>query len=343
MIGMLLAGLTVMTMIQLVPGAAAPVDSEYIEQREFTSPISGEVFYAYVLKTDLPVISWDYDRCPHPPVNTLAYTLVIDPVSGYVALPEIFPKAIEWDAQDLQSILGEPKFERSAPAALPWAGAYPWERFENAALLATETGEIAPVVGNFWLMAGWSVRLDVVSGHNEFDARVESLFADLPRREPDAGDLYTIYELLLAEHWQHLHNTGQLLNVSEADFGLAMAWLYRSRGELVGAEHWLRSASLGDPTLAEQDALYAYLMSSIELERHYLREARQWFIQAWNNAEVTVQQEAGSAFLIAELNRRLGNQNAAIFWYDTAMEKNMGMLSVELIQHQRTLASGRGY
>lgn len=320
------------------------IDEQYVEEREFVSPVSGEVFYAKVIKDGLVAVTWDYDRCPHPPINTLAYTLVIDPVSGYVARPEEFPTTIEWSLEDLQVILGEPRFARDTPPGLPWAGAYPWERFENAALLAMAQEQPSQVIGNFWLLAGWSVRLDVVSGHNEFDTRVVELLAPLPTRVPEAPDLILLYEMQLAEYWRQLHDTGQLPDVTESDFCLAMAWLVRSRGELLAGEHWLRSASLSELGLAETNEFYAYLTSSIELERYYLRNARKWFIQAWNDGCFSFQQEADAAFLLGEINRRLGDLGAAVYWYDVARDKNLGMLSNDLIQRQRDLSEGgRGY
>jgi hypothetical protein len=323
------------------PGA---LEAQYVEEREFHSPVSGEPFLAYVLARDAPVVSWDYDRCPHPPFNTLAYTLVIDPVSGYVAPAAEFGRQLVWDAADLGSILGEPRFSRDTPPGLPWAGAYPWERHENAALLAAAEQQPAHVVGNWWLLAAWSVRLDVVGGHNEFDQRVAEIFAQLPRRGPDPGDVVTLYELQLAAHWEKLHNTGQLPDVPEVFCCLALAWLYRSRGELLAAESWLRSAALSDAALPAEDVLYRYLMSSIELERHYLRQARRWLVQAWNDAEFERRQESGTAFILAEINRRLGEMPAAVYWYDIARDTNMGMLSSELIKRQRALADGgRGY
>jgi hypothetical protein len=324
--------------------SVATIDEQYTVEREFVSPVSGEVFFAQVLRDELVAVTWDYDRCPHPPINTLAYTLVIDPVSGYVARPDEFPTTLEWSLEDLQAILGEPRFARDTPPGLPWAGAYPWERYENAALLATALGQPSQVIGNFWLLAGWSVRLDVVSGHNEFDTYVEELLAPLPMRVPEIPDLLQLYEMQLAEYWQQLHDTSQLLDVTEPDFCLAMAWLFRSRGELLATEHWLRSASLSEPGLAETNEFYAYLTSSIELERHYLRNARKWFIQAWNDGGFSFQQEADAAFLLGETNRRLGDLGAAVYWYDVTRDKNLGMLSNDLIQRQRDLSEGsRGY
>lgn len=329
---------------QLPTDALTSADDPYAVQREFTSPISGESFYANVLRGTVPVGDWDYDRCPHPPLNTLAYALVIDPVTGYVAAPEEFEQATRWDAEDLAQILGAPRFKRLAPEGLPWAGSYPWEKLENAALLSQAEDQPAHFTGNWWLLAAWSVRLDVISGHNQFDSKVTALFESMPRREPDPGELLAPYELQLARHWEDLRSTGQLADIAEEEYSLAMAWLYRSRGELVAAEHWLRSAGLSNPELRDGDELYEYLQSSIELERHYLGMARRWLLKGWDGAEFSPLQEGGTAFMLGELNRRLGDLPSALYWYDVARAKNMGMLSNELLDRlTAAVKDGRGY
>ena len=319
-------------------------DAPYLEQREFSSPITGERFVADVLKQAVPAASYDYDRCPHPALNTLAYTLVIDPATGYVADPASFEQPVEWDSDDMSSILGEPRFERNYPEGLPWANAYPWEKFENAAKLAEAAKRSSMDVANFWLLAAWSVRLDVISGHNEFDTEVASIFSRLPRRGPDPKQLNTLYELQLAAYWEELRTGGQLPDLSDADFSLALAWLYRSRGELLAAQSWLNRATLGEGELAADGTLYQYLMTSIELERYYLGITRDWLLRAYNAAELPAAQEAGSEYMLGEIYRRMGDFAAAKHWYGQASANNLGALSSDMISHQLALVeSGRGY
>lgn len=319
-------------------------DEPFVVQQEFTSPVTGETFFTYVLREALVPTSYDYDRCPHPPINTLAYTLVIDPATGYVASPESFQGECPWDTEDLKLILGEPKFDRTTPEGLPWAGAYPWEKFENAARLAQAAEYPSVAIANWWLLAAWSIRLDVISGHNEFDGEVERLFANLPRRDPSLKDLLTPYELQLADYWAEQCQLGQLVDVGDTELSLALAWLYRSRGELVAAENWLGRAALNDPAIGSGDLLYHYLDSSIDLEREYLRTTDRWLLKAWNGAELSTARESGTAYLLGEIRRRLGDFAGAVYWYDQALATHRGALSTELIQHQRALADGgRGY
>ncbi len=138
------AGLSLLCALALLaplPGdLGASRDDAYTVEREFVSPVTGEAFVTRVLKKGVKVQSYDYDRCPHPPLNTLAYTIIIDPVTGYVAYPESFEQPCAWKQEDLLRILGQPKFKHQAPAGLPWQGAYAWERYENGALLGPGRG-----------------------------------------------------------------------------------------------------------------------------------------------------------------------------------------------------------
>ena len=326
----------------LNPGQAA--DAGYTAEREFTSPITGKSFIAPVLTQAVRVTSYDYDQCPHPPLNTLAYVLVIDPETGYVAYPEKFALPSPWDADDLKLILGEPKFNRSAPPELPWAGAYAWEKMENAARLAEATEARELDVANWYMQAAWAVRLDVVSGNNVFDTDVYELFAKMPKRAPDASDLLQIYELQLAGYWQELRSAGQLSELTDSEFDLALAWLYRSRGELVPAEQWLRRAALANADINTPGSLYNYLWSSIDLERSYLRLAGERLRQAWEQGETSPANEGLIAFQLGEIERRLGDFASAVYWYDQAQAKNRGSVNSDMVSRQRELAtSGQGY
>lgn len=330
-------------LLQLPGDLAGSPDDAYLVQREFKSPVTGEHFVAKVLKQGIRVGSYDYDRCPHPAVNTLAYTIVIDPVSGYVAYPEEFERSVPWTREDLARILGEPKFKRDTPEGMPWFGAYPWERFENGALLAQAAGRSSGEVADYWLLAAWSVRLDVVSGHNEFDAEVVRVFQPLPRRSPDPGDLVTLYELQLARAWQGARDKGELSAAPAADFNLALAWLYRSRGELTGARSYLDAALAADAATAER-LLYRYLNSSLKLEQNYLRTARTWYRKAWDDGEISGQAQAWAAYLLGETCRRLGELDEAQSWYQQALSVNKGTLNTDLVTHQQQLlANGLGY
>ncbi|MCH7472949.1 DUF2225 domain-containing protein, partial [bacterium] len=152
------------------------------------------------------------------------------------------------------------------------------------------------------------------------------------------------YELQLTAEWQELRSTGQLPGVPDAELDLALAWLYRSRGELVAAESWLDRAALSDSALPERYTLYRYLRSSIRLEQSYLRVCEQWLGNAWNGGEVITAEQGGVAYLLGEISRRLGDFSKAFSWYERAGTMNRGALSPELIERQLALVrDGRGY
>lgn len=310
--------------------------SEYTAQREFISPVNGVHFVDEVLVRQPRVLSYDYDRCPHSAVNTFAYQLVIDPVSGYVEAPDRFSLPAQWSEERVRAIVGEPRFTRSTPGGWPWAGAYPWEKFENAARLASDAGRPKVELANYWLLAGWSVRLDFALGPGEFRDQVEEILGHMPPTTPEPVGLNTIYEIQLAEYWAALDAAGELAGQPRRDCALAIAWLYRSRGELADAEHWLDEAAAEDPlTTAAPGGVFAHLRSSVRLEADYLRSARRLLSEAWTEGSVPVANEGGAAFLLGEINRRLGQYGDAADWYDLALANYRGAIPQDLIERQR--------
>ena len=193
-------------------------------------------------------------------------------------------------------------------------------------------------------MAAWAVRLDVISGNNEFDDEVASIFAALPQRPLDPPDITALYELQLASYWQELRTQGMLAGVDDETYALALAWLYRSRGELTPASEWLQRAELASRQLDGHTVLRQYLVSSIWLERRFLEHARAWMIKAWNSGELSQIEEGPIGYLIAEMYRRLGETSSCTYWYDLALEKNYGGMSDRLIEQQRrAVIEGPGY
>lgn len=318
--------------------------SPWLVYQDFISPITGDSFSAQVLARTPPVGSYDLDGCPHPAINSLAYTLVIDPQSGYVAPPASFNLKPRLKAEELTRILGQPKFDHDSPSGGgPWAGAYGWEKLENAARLAQAQRSGDLVEGSYWLQAAWAVRLDVVSGGNSFDSEVEELFKDLPLQLPPDVDLVTPYELRLARSFESQQSDGSFVNLAPDSLALAMAWLLRSRGELAGARHWLREAHAANAGLDSSGVLYSFLNSSLGLEEEYLGHARDSFAQAWRRGEVTPGQQPAVAFQLGELSRRLGRLHEAALWYMEALNHGRGEVAPATVESQLELCYGRGW
>jgi hypothetical protein len=323
----------------LIPVAAQP----YVQVQSFVSPLTGEGFSAPVQSKRAPVASYDFDFCPHPPFNTYAYSLVTDPATGWTDFPESFNQRCPLTREQVASVLGEPKFNRTAPEGLPWLNPYPWEQYENAALQA-EALKLGPLsVGNWYMQAAWSVRLDVVAGSNPFDPEVTALFDKLPRPQPAARDSAQPYELQIAAKWEQARQSGVLDNVGAVDFALAQAWLYRARGELAGTERWLDEAAAADRNLPAGGGLYSFLRSSVELEQSYLSAAQSQFGAAWAKGGIDARRQGLTALALGEIARRLGDLPAARRWYDEAGLHQHGEINLNRLAQLNALAVGRGY
>jgi hypothetical protein len=321
--------------------SASTEQSSYLEARQFRSPVTGESFVAYVLKGSLGGGLSDFDGCPHPPINTFDYLLVIDPVSGYVEYPQYFEKPSPFSELRLKELLGEPKFGRSHPDGLPWSGAYGWEKFENAALLAQAAQSGALTTGNNYLRAAWAVRLDFIGGNSAFDEELRELFDAVRLPRPRPGDLLTPPELQAAEQLEELWARQQLADVSATQYALALAWLYRSRGELKAALDYL--AMFADQGAGTGAGLADYMRSSIALEREYMLSAIDSFTKAANSGEVPPTDLGSASFILGELQRRCGNLQGASYWYGLTHENNLGAVASDLLARQTAAAAGRGY
>jgi hypothetical protein len=352
----------------------------YTVDREFTSPVTGQSLTATVLARGVGYGVRDYDGCPHPPINALAYAVVIDPVTGYVAYPEEFERPTTFSAEQLESVLGKPRFSRSAPDGLPWHEAYAWEKYENAAKLAEASKAKASAVANWWLQAAWSVRLDLMPAYADFASELAGSARGLPQGKRDPADVLTPYTLQLANGWVRFVESGgktdspaeskvntatshaappsiredpgaalepppisggfiadgQSVDVQSA--ALAIAWAYRSRGELPAAKHWLNKAALADASL-KSTPLFTYLDNSINLERDYLSKAQRWLRQAYDSGELRESQRGAAAFNLGEIARRLGDREGALHWYGEAEGKSLGSVSPKLLQRQKAVVS----
>ncbi len=316
--------------------------SPYLTVESFTSPITGESFNAQVLSRTPPVSSFDYDGCPHPVINSLAYALVIDPQTGYVAYPSRFNQPVKLGREQLAGILGQPKFSHSGDGG-PWDGAYAWEKFENAARLAKAGRSGSLAEANWWLQAAWAVRLDVIAGGNSFDGEVDALFAELPLEDPFSPLPGVPYELRLAESFQQMRADGSFVNIAPDRYALALAWLYRSRGELTAVRHWLNEARSANDDVTEEGSLFAFLTSSTNLEEEYLKNALAAFERGWQSGEAPGNQRAALAFSIAETKRRLGQRRSAALWFAECERANRGEVSRPLLAQLYGLCFERGW
>jgi len=358
-----------------LPFSTSPIEQKYVRDQEFTSPLTGKKFTAQVLSRPVGFGVRDFDGCPHPPLNALAYALVIDPATGYVAYPEEFSKRVKWTTTELATIVGKPRFPHGGTADAPWDGAFGWEKFENAAKLAQSAKSPAPVIANWWLQAAWSVRLDLIPAQADFADDLDRAAHGLPPLRRDPADLDTPYLLQLANSWaRHLNGEDQgtgttpptahgkqpppvsvgdksekrsagppsirsdqsfIADTDTGDGAIAVAWAYRACGELVAARQWLGRAK-ADPGMASAP-IYKYLDSSITLERDYLTHAQHWLRQAYEGGDIRESQRGAAAFDLGEIARRLGQDSEAAQWYAEADGKPLGSVSPRVLERQKRI------
>jgi hypothetical protein len=321
--------------VRPVPAAAKP----YVAEREFTSPMTGEKFVATVLRARPPQVAADYDYCPHSTFNQLAYTLVTDPSTGWTNYPEIFSEPTPLPASKLAAVLGAPKFDRQAVAGMPWLDPYPWEQFENAALQSAALDRSPLDTANWYIQAAWSVRLDLVSGGTGFEDEISDILRKMPKAPANQAEIVVPYELQLAALWEQQRVEGVLQGVPPAQSALALAWVYRSRGELPAARHWLGQID----NSKEPSAVQGFLADSIALEESYLGTAREWLLAGWNDGKLDDRKVGRTAFALGEIARRLGDRAGAQRWYGEAGRRQHGELNLGTLAYVQALAQGRGY
>jgi hypothetical protein len=149
--------------------------------------------------------------------------------------------------------------------------------------------------------------------------------------------------LQIAADWEQQRADGVLGTVDAAQSALALAWLYRARGELAAAERWLDEAVAADAALPAGGGLYSFLRSSAELERSYLTAAQSQFSAAWSKGGIDARREGLTAFALAEIARRCGDLPAARRWYAEAASHQHGELNLGRLAKLQALAEGRGY
>jgi hypothetical protein len=374
MLSLALAASTLSLLLQvpeMTPGALElPPQTDaaaqpYLRSMEFKSLDSGETFTDFVLSGSPPISSTDYDGCPHSSFNLLHYTVVIDPETGYVDYPETFGRGVTWTPAEIRSIVGEPRFPRQPLDGMPWADAYAWEKYENAARLSERGGASSLTTGFWWLQAAWAVRLDTLSSQTLME--LTSITSGLPPLQPNPGDVNTPYQIQLARYWESAEAAGSL-GATPSETAAVIAWLYRSRGEIAATRHFLAkvgaseesAAALQLPASPEEGVgfiadteippseqlqeIAGYLGNSAELEAEYLQLALDWMLKGWQAGEAKGSREAGTAFLIGELHRRLGDPVAAVVWYDEAAANGRTFMNPALLKGLRELAaSGRGF
>jgi len=198
----------------------------------------------------------------------------------------------------------------------------PWERYANRARILEWGGSPAPVVGESWLRAAWSVRLDERPVGQPVAGAIEKLVSEIPERAPSAERADALLDPARALDAKVAAEPALAADVKAAAI-YASASFWRARGELDAAEErYVKAlAAVKDPAAktALTDAV-ARDRASIELEKSYLKKALAHFRAALAAGEkVPMEQRAMLAYLAGESARRTGAREEAQRFYKIAM------------------------
>jgi hypothetical protein len=301
-----------LTALALAPETArAAVDTTTL-----SCPVDGtDVQVSVLLSTD-SLLGHDRDLCPHAAGDDEIRSAVSAcPVCGFAGTPAEFKAGVDDDvAEKVKSSLAR---KAGAPALEPW------ERYANRAQILDWSGAPPAMIGESWLRAAWSVRLDSRQiGDESLGAAAKRVLAEVPQGAAGDDPILGPAKLLDAA----LEAKKPAFVIAPAD--RAVAWylsgsLWRTRGELDAAESRYakaeKAAVSGSAAAAPLAGVIARDRESIGLEKQYLQRALDRFRAALAAGEkVPEGQRALLSYLTAECARRLGNADEATRWYKAA-------------------------
>lgn len=101
---------------------------------------------------------------------------------------------------------------------------------------------------------------------------------------------------------------------------LALALILRRHGEHTQAVPLLDALGANEAFPESLRAAIKRMRESIDLERKYQTAALDCFEEAVMSEQITANNRAPACYLLGELNRRLGRDEAAVTWYDRAIK-----------------------
>lgn len=281
---------TALATVDLAPGAC-PVDD-------------ADVDISILLSTD-SLLGHDRDLCPHASGD--------DEVRG--AVSSCRSCGFAGTAQEFQKELAEEVVAKVKKELKPATTA--WERYANRARILEWSGAPAPVVGESWLRAAWSVRLEMRPVGQPVSVELDKLLRSLPEKSGEGSDPLLDTARALDEKL-----TANALTDSKAIALYASGSLWRARGELLAAEERYAKALAEKATPAAATSLQDAISrdrASMELEQSYLKKALGHFRAGLSAGEkVPKEQRAMLAFLAAECARRTGGRDEAQRLYKIA-------------------------
>lgn len=286
-----------------VAPAACPVDDT-------------DVDVTILLSTD-SLLGHDRDLCPHANLDDdVRGAVSACTTCGFAGTPQEFPRTLA------PEVVAKIKKELS-PAKTSW------ERYANRARILEWNGAPPAMVGESWLRAAWSVRLEPRPVGAPLSTTLEKLVRAVPEKAGE--DVFLAPARAIDEQIA----AGTITGDERAMALYTAGSFWRARGELAAAdERYTKAldAKAGDAAIATalEDAI-GRDRASMDLERGYLKKALAFFRAATNAGEkVPKAQRPMLAFLAAECARRTGGLEEAQRLYKIAQTLETKESSAEL-------------
>lgn len=271
-------------------------------------PVDGTDVRVSILLATNALLGHDRDLCPHAAGDDeIRASISGCHTCGFAGTANEFKRSLR------EHVAARVKKEL-APAATPW------ERWANRARILEWSEAHAQVVGESWLRAAWSVRLQERPVPGALGDAVRAAVTSLPKREKEEDAILDTAKALDAALASPKEDAPAGAARAAASYASGSFW--RSRGELAAAEDRFAqaiAAAKGTPLEAEIADAVARDRASLELERGYLKTALAHFRAALAAGEnVPRPQRMLLAYLAGECARRTGARDEAHRFYRIA-------------------------
>ena len=285
--------------------ASAAVDTTPAE-----CPVDGTGLRISILLSTNAILGHDRDLCPHAAGDDEIRSGVSACTRcGFAGTPKEFQQPLD------------PQVRAKVKKGLEPAGT-PWESYANRARILEWREAPAQMVGESWLRAAWSLRLEERPVGPPLSGAIQEAVKALPKEA--AGD-----DAILgtARALDAAIAAGTAKNPAASSYASGSFW--RARGELAEADaryDKALSAAKGTPLEKAIADAVARDRASMDLERTYLDKALSYFRAGLAAGErVPRAQRALLAFLAAECARRTGVRDEAHRLYRMAEALDDGL------------------
>lgn len=309
-------------LLWLAAGGCMPSAGDERKTVDVVCPVDGTRFQAQEVTVSNRWGGVDADFCPHAFKTTpLEFSAWMCPGCGFAGRKADFQASLS-DAERASLKTGlRPPAEISRQARQSQIPGH--VKFELAAQTARLRGAPATDVGRAWLHASWSCRQQGAVDFEAFDEWETLKRAYGALRTPiDLGlkRNRTDYDLEVAAKVAKDVEAGRSTGVNRLLAPYLAAFLYRKHGENGDAERWLAALAKMKGENSVVDDAAARMSDSIRLEREFQRKAVEAYATAHASGALEPKAAAEVAYLVGELNRRLGDAAAARAWYARALE-----------------------